>query len=735
MDRQFLRVLLSALLVIFAVGLTLSVTQDVPFSPLDPAEWHSASTVISNVWTDQVGGSQFSSVQGNYTPPSTNDNSIILLNTVDTPRPASVTYQIPLALAKDASGGRTEISIYIPGTLFFANDSEPLVISVNGLLFRYEPTVPENFSWHPSGPVWIPNSTDLVSAPGYAGSGDSWLRFATNTTQSNQPLVISVTVSSFDQIYISSILVIATGPPFAFQPSLSQERGILLLPLLAGGLTALAYLARRLFVPSLLHWLTAGILLRIAIMPLFLHADILNELRYPLQLYDGGTLGIGTFGYGPVWLAELVAPPASLFALGINPTINSLNVLVKLPNIAFDALTYLLLYRLLVRRLSAFRARLWANVSWWLNPMVIYFGAAHGLYESTVGFLILAGVVAYSEKRPLLGSTAGGVAVSSILATAIVFPVILVQRVITWRYRALLIAIPAILYLGVSFFASGSANVVSVYLSGMIGRGTGYSVNLGVALHSQQSPLTVIYDHLGISISAELGLIAVLAVSAYLALRGRNLAPIQFGWVVYASLLAFYVTYPTFYVQHLLWSLPLSIALLGAATGGNLRSLALILSTSFVGMAVNWMSYWLSTEDPYVSFTLFLLLTLPLLLCTGTGRWLLIYARKHLLHAQCLVVASLGVVIAWQGLSWGWGEEILLAAFSVALAVRLLETRLQTSLVEIVAPASRLTAIIAPWVMLYKLSYNAPTVVQLVFIGFCLYALTELGLLLAVYLL
>lgn len=731
MNRQFLRLLLSAVLIVFVALLTLAITQTVAFTPLDPVEWHPADTEITNVWTYEVGGNQFSSIQGNYTRASSASNPTILLNTVNLPTPASVTYQIPLALAQDAAGGSTEISVYIPNGLFFANQSAPLIVSIGGTVFTYQPTQAENFSWHPSGPVWVPAATDLVGIPGHPALGNTWLEFSANTTKPNQALPVSISVSPFNQIYISDVVVVATGPPFAFQPQLSQEMGLWLLPLLAGGLVATLLLIRKLISPALVQLLTAGIILRIAIAPLFFHADFLGELRYPLQLYDGGSLGIGTFGYGPVWLGELVTPPAALYALGINPTVNSLNVLVKLPNIVFDALTYLLLYRLLARRFQASKARLWATFAWWLNPLVVYFGAAHGLYESTVGFFVLCGFVGYSELRVWLGSTSLAIAVSSILATAVMLPIALIRRSILWKDRILLIVLPVVLYTVIGIAVSGSGSVLVTYLSGMIGRGSGSSSIFGTAVYSQMSPLTVIYAHTGISISAELSIIVVTAVAASWALSGRNLSALQLGWAGYASLLAFYFAYPTFYVQHLLWALPLLILLLAVSTDGHLRSLALVLIISVLAFAINWLAYWAGNQDPYISFSLFLLLVLPLLVYTMTGRRLISFARAHLLHLQCLAAVSLVVVLLWQSLPGGLTDEVLLGAFSIGLVGRLLAKRLPHSLAAATTPACLVAVISAPWWMLYNLAGSGPNLEQFVFLGLCLYALTELGLLLA----
>ncbi len=99
-------------------------------------------------------------------------------------------------------------------------------------------------------------------------------------------------------------------------------------------------------------------------------------------------------------------------------------LLLKIPSVIFDIGTTFIVFRLL-RSLKKDYAVAWvASLLYWLNPAVIFDGAAWGQVDSVPSFFVIVAFASYFWRLPLISGIAIALAVATKLQMAVVVPLI-----------------------------------------------------------------------------------------------------------------------------------------------------------------------------------------------------------------------------------------------------------------------------------------------------------------------
>lgn len=711
--RQSIIGIISICAIIVLASIALSYA---PIHPIQPTLFTASRTTPSEVWAVGDNGSGPVHVSGNYTRYATN----ILLNTVNQLTNASASYTLAFAPATALQGLRLNLTFYLFGVIDFANNSTPLSVVFDGHLFEYHLHSTEVVPWYPT-PVYVPTNTDLIRMPsnvsGFSGTGYLPFSYLTDRPSLTQSLTISV--PAHGQIYINQLVVVAFLTSYVVNLNTARIVSVLVFPFLAVGTAGVAWLFWRFRVGRFLPEVLTALGIQLAIAPWFLHADLTSLLTYPTLLYNHAALGIGTWGYGPGWLIILDAPFAVPYLTGFVPNAGLSVVLLKLPAIVFGLLTYLLLVRVLEPAIGAPRARRYAIWTWLLNPVVLYFDAVHGLFESIVAFFVLLFVWALQNRKQT------GAIWSLCLATLLILPVLFaalgstVVRVGSTTRRVLLLVTPMLLYLaasGVLFVVSGTPLTKTSAIA-LLSRASSAGASYGEATTSAMTFSSVIFARVGVYLSPLWGL-AIVASFVFLLLAFEiHLPPKETALVAYASLIAFYFTFETLYVQHIIWVLPLFVVLLLLSARNKERAVAIVLGFSILGLLINYGAVWWPIQDPYLAVPLLTTMLLPVAVATYSPR------IKRIIDLALLVGWLIGLssgvfaclVFLTAGSSSSSNAEFILALALVAFFfARILGSRVKHP-AELEALV-RIGVIGTPILALLDLPGTAPSLIQALYI-------------------
>jgi hypothetical protein len=648
------RVAVAGAVVLVTLVTVLVVAQVGGYTPLDPVLLSPATTTVSDVWVATSPGSSPASVHGN----SSVDGNTLLLNSIDSTTAGSATWTLSFGAALDLRQYITTFQLYVSTPLFFASNASSLNVSVGGSTFSYTPTTAAYVPWYYDGtvPVYVANASDEHGPPpGYAfafGPGP-FLVFSFPSSGISNGATVTIEVPAQAEIYVSAIGIVATGDFLSYVPSTATYTGLALLPVLAAGLGLVVYAVRRLWITGALTAVTIGVVLRLGISAVFLHPDIVTLSRYDELVYNFHIVNLQSYPYGLVWFLDQVVPASAFYGAGVDPSAAAMGVLLKLPNIVFDVLTFLLLVRLLRLWAPAPTAYRWALYGWLFNPMVVYFCSAHGLYESTVAFFLVLAV--YGAVVARFDATVAGTvaAVLTILAAVVTLPLTLLARGLGWGRRVLLVALPVAAYLVVFVWLYHSPSYLPAYVRDLLlSRNFGGSPTVE-SIPSGMSELFVLYAGFGVIPSPFVGPALVGAVFVVLAVRRRSLTGNEVLLAASAALMLFYLGYATFYVQLFVWALPLLLALVVSSGVALSRGLPFVLGLSVLGLAVNYLNSWTPAAAPYVAVLFFALAPLPIAFAVAARspralRWLA-SARTWVHEGELAAVIAYLVVVLVRG--------------------------------------------------------------------------------------
>lgn len=657
-----------------AVVVVLAVAQLVPFTPLDPIRLQPQTITAPDLWIGAVYGTETTASSGNTSASGTT----LQVNSINSDNSTTVSWSIPFNAALDIQPRIPTFSLYLPSYLFFASTKHAMNVTVGGQTFSYTPQNTTRVPWYPT-PVYVPYGDQLhpLPPPPYSSGVPAYLVFPFPSSSVSTSVPVTVTLPAHAQLSVPTLAVVANGSLSTYQRAPSIAAGALLLGVSAGVGAILVLVSRRVWIEGATLFVLVGGVIRLAVAPLFLHPDIVTLTRYDALIYNAHLVNLQSFVYGVEWLFQLALPPSAFYAAGISPTVDAYDVLLKLPAILSDLFAFLVLARLLRLRLPDRDALRWAAAGWLFNPLVIYFSAAHGLYESTVALFLLVTAYALLADRRNWAIVAQSLSVLTILPMVVTIPIVLAYRRMGLVWRATLVLAPPLAYLAAYAAIYRTIGTFPAYLQSVVGGRSLGTILPGANTLSPMSYLWLAYHGFGIYVSSIVGVAAVLGFLALLIVLGRPLSAFECLLGLYGAVVAFYFTYPVFYIQHVIWVLPLVVALLAFARATSSRALAFVWGISLLGFAVNELSFWWLAVTPYLATVFFALLPIPLLLAMGPSRAASSAVRIALRWARYAAVGAT-VAIAYEAFAtWGFEAAPILTTLllgAVLLArIRLVE--------------------------------------------------------------
>ena len=632
---------LGLLLVVLAVALAAAQLGWV--TPIDPIRATAQTNQPLLLWvagdygvaTDRIDGN--SSAQGNT----------LTLNSLQSSANATATWSISFPEAYDVEGRTLDFTMWIPATMEFVHNNTPLRCSVEGHSFSFQPTYPESI-FGLSGFVYGPAPNQTQRLPGlFAGflGGDRYVPLSSSVTSVNATVHFELTVPAAAQAIVPNVVFSAAPVASSASGSAGAERGWLMLPILGVGIAAFLWALRKLNVLQVATTFAVGIGLRIAIAPVFLHTDVVTLTQYPVLFYPYGIANLESFIYGPTWFLSLIAPAAPFYAAGVTPSTDALNLVFKLTPIAFDGLTYLVLLRLLTSLRDERTAFRWATFGWLFNPFVIYFSAVHGLDESAVAFFLVLTVYLVQKARWNRASIGETLAVLTLYPAAFALPPLLALKKRPLRFVVLALVLPFGLMAALFLAVYRSLAPAIAYLGVLVGGTSAQTLPTYGSIASAQSPWLLLWRGFGFVPSPLDGLAIVSITCLVLVLVRRPILPQALPAAVTVALLVFYLTYQSFFVQLLIWVLPVMLILLFLRPGAADRGLGLLLGLSVLALVMNALAPPLPYVIAILSMALFALLAVPVMtLVPDPSKWAS-PRLEHGIEATALLLALVLLVM------------------------------------------------------------------------------------------
>jgi len=617
---------------------TMVVAQVNTSPPLNPLTLTPQTAKPVYVWGAATYGNATSSVSGNRTAYA----NTLLLNSISSKQPATANYEITFPSLKDLAGYVNNFTLYLPDLLVTASNATPFVVEVGDHLFDYQPTLPENVTWW-SGPVYAPAKSTIVPSPGPFSTGTYQyipFSFHSATLGQNETIPVTVIAPEHGQIYIPDIVVTASFYANNYVPSTSRAVAVATVPALGVAIVGIYFLLRRFSAGNYLGTLAAAFSVQVVLAPIFVHTDLVTLARYDLLYFNYGVVNLQPWVYGLLWYGANVLPPAPVYLLGVAPSATEWALLLKLPAIVADLLTFLVLVRILSPRIGERNAYGVATVGWLFNPLVVYISAVHGLGESVVALFVTLTAYFLLNRRFWLGTASAVASLLTILPAALVAVPMFVSRRFSWWQRLALVVSPIAAYVVVFLALYHSTAGMVTYLASLLRLTDVTHLSLGAADRSRMTYLFLLDQWFGIYLSPALGAALVVATCGVLLLRNRELLPSHALLVVYGALLAFYLTFEVFFVQHWVWAIPVFASLVVLVPGVRVaRGLIFVFVVSGLALVINFTSYDLVDLAPVLSIALFTWFVVPLVL------WI----PREALRPQAVEGASLVTRVAGVG--------------------------------------------------------------------------------------
>lgn len=627
-------------LVLVVLVLAVAVAQFVSFVPVDPTRGTLQNDQPLLLWVAGDYGSSTDHINGVRTV----NGTTLILNDLYSPTNASATWSISFPEAYDAPGHTIDYTFWLPATMAFSRNDTPLQVTVDGRAFAYQPSHPQNVTFQ-QAPIYVPDPNDTEHLPGLFNGflgGGLYVPLASSSASVNATVVVVLTVPAGAQVTLPHIVFSAApAPSTAAASGMVEERGWVMLPVLAVGVAGVAWAFRRLWVAEVAGVVALGLGIRLAVAPIFLHTDLVTLTQYPVLLYSYGIVNQQSFIYGPTWFLSLLAPAAPLYAAGLTPSTNAFNVLFKLTPIAFDGLTFLVLLRLLKKHLDERTAYRWATFGWLLNPFVIYFSAVHGLDESAIAFFVVLAIYAAGERRWVRSAISEALAVLTLYPAAFALPPLLALKRRPLWFVGMAIILP-LLVLAILLLALYQSVSPAIAYFGVVAGGASTS-NLPTygSLASAQTPWFILTRGFSLTPSPLVGLAVVAVAFLVLVIVRRPVAGETLPAAVALALFGFYLSYQSFFVQLLVWLVPVLVVLLAVGPRPARRGLEFLLGIGLLAIAINLSAPWCPYQDAVASLVLFSFLAAPLLILLKVPSTRLLERVATVLTAAAFVLALL----------------------------------------------------------------------------------------------
>jgi hypothetical protein len=299
-----------------------------------------------------------------------------------------------------------------------------------------------------------------------------------------------------------------------------------------------------------------GFILRVLIAPITEHPYDLEVYKQYIRLfYEHGIINLGYWIYGPLWLFAMLLSTFPVYIFNLSHNGGILNLAIKLPPIISDLAIFVILYKTLKQSIDEESALHISKLGWLFNPIVIYFSSIHGIYSSVVALFIL---LAYTATKAWLSAIYTSIAIGFLPVSGISFFPMMLKFIHNKR------GVLSILF--VSIICSFTAYLLPYLViekSYILSRIYSY---IALKYIVPSSPLVllneifflnpyiyIIKDYfLYIYILFYIFIIIVYFVKFYDCENEKNLS-LKFLLLLF---FLFYLIYPGFYSQHLLWILP-----------------------------------------------------------------------------------------------------------------------------------------------------------------------------------
>ena len=620
-------------------------------TPLLPQTLTAQDIPPTYLWNTGAYGTAASSIEG----ASTAVGTTLLLNSVYSREPARANYTLSFPDLRDLQEYAASYTLYLPGLVTVASNGSPLHIEVAGHSFVYHPTLPVDYAWYDANPAYVPQNDDLVQLPiGIAEGGDyPFLTFSFNSTTLAQSTSVSVSIEApaFGQIYLPDlILSLDLSNLSADQPGTSLWVGLATLPAAGAALVGVYYGLRRFGAGRYAGTLAVAFCAQVALAPIFMHSDVSTLIRYSHLFFNYRIVNLETWVYGLVWYAAILIPVAPAYSLAVAPSFAEWDLLLKLPAIAADLLTFLVLVRLLRPRVGESRAYWYSTIGWLFNPLVVYMSAVHGLGESVVALFLAVAVLAFTTGKMWSGVVATILAALTILPAAILFVPTLLSRRTSWLQRVVLVLAPIVAYVAIFLVLYGSLDPLEAYFVGVVARTNGSGLVLGSSTNSTMTYLFLLLQRFGVYISPLPGVIALVVIAGFLTLRRIEILGEWTAVTFYGSMVAFYFSYEVFFVQHLVWALPALVAAVALAPRiSKGRGLAFVVVCSTLATSLNFEGQDIANAAVVLAPVLFAWLLVPVLLWLPEGATSnpVMKVGRSLSRIAGAIVAALWVILAW----------------------------------------------------------------------------------------
>lgn len=587
-------------------------------TPLDPVRGSPQSVKPILLWVIGDWGNTESNEQGNQT----DYGHTILLNSITSTNNATATWSLQFPVAFDLAGKPVIVTAWLPafnpssgGTtplIYDSSNSTPIELSVGSHHLLYQPISTLSVSWNPS-PLYTANFSDAQLLPQLYANFTGAYRYiplSFNSASIESTITFSITVPPKSEVWVPNV-IISVAPSGSNSNTASQLTGLEVLPIFGIGILFAYLIFRKFFVRALARTLFFGIAFQIAIAPFFLHTDLVTLQQYPSLLYGYGIINLQSMVYGPLYYVDVTISPAPLYAAGILPTSNVLNVLFKLTPILFDGLTFLTLYNLLTRRIGHYRAYYWSTVCWLFNPLVIWVSAVHGLAESAGSFFILLAIYEIENSGAIKSRLAATISILVLSPTALILIPLSSIRKSNLRMLVLSILLPALSFVALFLALYHSLSPLVDYLSNLFLTNKSQSFSAYGNLVTSQSVWAFPAEYLGLY--PDLAVFGAIIVVLFFIVRywrgGISIATVPA--MTYATFILFYAAYANFSVQLLLWILPAGIIILTAKHIAFEKALLYFFIVSLVGLLVEILTFQTGRVDSVLALLLFTLLTAP----------------------------------------------------------------------------------------------------------------------------
>ncbi len=399
----------------------------------------------------------------------------------------------------------------------------------------------------------------------------------------NLAIVFSAALGSFQSLDVNSVQLIFTtqGLSGNVQPDPNQAAlstallmaGTLAVPV--AGLFSIHYVRKKLSTRrKLIIVLVASLVLRFALATFTGHAwDMEQWTQTARRYYESGEFTLQSFPTLPVYYFLLLGSYSwyALLRLASLPDITFMflpsraieSIFIKAPSIVADALSTVMIYRILRSSTGKERAAWYASL-FALNPLTIFVSSVWGMYDSIMVAFLLIGIEQWQKRSHVRSSVWLILSALTKLVGAFTLVILDLELLFNKRVFKLMTALGvcagiafALLYLQLGEF------FYVTFVERIVGLSAVIRSPFGGLSNPFGNPSQYALASLGLSLPALFNYVAfasvlLLSVGIFVKIRKTNVVEATVLSTL-GAVIGYYLFYPSVYVQHYVWIIPLLI--------------------------------------------------------------------------------------------------------------------------------------------------------------------------------